>query len=261
MKQFDTLEEIQQRIPVNTKKAWNSADLLGQKFGSLTPIYRGLNLEASKKHQPVWVCKCDCGKYTYVEATKLLTGNQVCCSQQCPYRPTKVHDLTGQSFNRLTVIERADITNDGHALWKCQCQCGNITNVSGRYLEHNRITSCGNCSDQVKSIGNLLISQWLRQHNINFCQEYRIKDCRKTYPLPFDFCVLTDDNNIKLLIEYQGNLHYQATGGWITEEHLKEQKERDLIKQTYCEQHNIPLLIISFGEKDKIDTILSERLL
>lgn len=257
---FATLEEIQERIPINTKKAWNALDLTEQKFGFLTPIYRGIDTQRSKNHQKVWVCRCDCGQYTAVEATKLTTHTQVCCSQQCKYRPTKIHSLIGQRFGRLVVLERADNTNDGHARWKCQCDCGNITIVEGRYLENNRITSCGNCPDRVKSIGNNRIKEWLINHQINFVAEYRFQDCKHKTTLPFDFCILNDDNSIKLLIEYQGNLHYKATGGWINEEHLQEQQYRDQIKKNYCIIHNIPLLIIPYTELGNINNILEENI-
>lgn len=36
-------------------------------------------------------------------------------------------DLTGQHFGNLIVLERAGSASDGHALWKCQCQCQNKT--------------------------------------------------------------------------------------------------------------------------------------
>lgn len=35
----------------------------------------------------------------------------------------KVRDLTGQTFGKLTVIERAGSDKHGNALWKCQCNC------------------------------------------------------------------------------------------------------------------------------------------
>ncbi len=42
-----------------------------------------------------------------------------------------VEDITGQTFNRLTVLELTDKKdNDNRWLWKCQCSCGNIVYVS-----------------------------------------------------------------------------------------------------------------------------------
>lgn len=54
----------------------------------------------------------------------------------------KVKDLTGQRFGRLTVIERVE--NHGtEVAWKCQCDCGNTTKVSGHNLLRGATRSCG----------------------------------------------------------------------------------------------------------------------
>lgn len=54
----------------------------------------------------------------------------------------KLIDLTGKRFGRLTVIERYG-TVDGHAAWKCKCDCGNKTVVNGKWLRAGKTTSCG----------------------------------------------------------------------------------------------------------------------
>lgn len=62
-------------------------------------------------------------------------------------------DLTGQKFNRLTVIKRAD--NIGkHTAWYCNCDCGS-TNVIvvGDNLKNNKVKSCG-CLKREKSAEN-----------------------------------------------------------------------------------------------------------
>lgn len=255
---YKTLEDIQKDYPLYTgRTTHNATNLVGQKFGHLTVIYKGATGE--KRTPSKWVCKCDCGNYCAVE-TYRLTHEQKVCDIHCPLKGTKLHDLTGKKFGHLTVIKRDGITSDGHARWLCQCDCGNYIQTSGRYLEQGFSSSCGNCGFTPKSKGNLYISTWLQEHNINFVAEYRFKDCKDKSTLPFDFCVLNDDNSIKCLIEYNGNLHYRATGGWISEEHLVEQKRRDQIKIDYCKSHNYSLLIISYKDKN-IDKILKENIL
>lgn len=51
-------------------------------------------------------------------------------------------DLTGQRFGRLTVLEFVP-TKDKYSHWKCKCDCGNITFVSGVNLTSGGTTSCG----------------------------------------------------------------------------------------------------------------------
>jgi len=55
----------------------------------------------------------------------------------------KLIDLTGQKFGRLTVVERVDNANDGHARWLCQCDCGKEKNINGRELRCGDTRSCG----------------------------------------------------------------------------------------------------------------------
>lgn len=56
-------------------------------------------------------------------------------------------DLTGQKFNKLTVMYQVEdrVKNNGThiARWKCKCDCGNETIVDGVALVRGRIKSCG----------------------------------------------------------------------------------------------------------------------
>ena len=53
-------------------------------------------------------------------------------------------DLTGQTFNHLTVIELSEKTDDaGAKMWKCRCDCGNITYTSSHKLISGGKKSCG----------------------------------------------------------------------------------------------------------------------
>ena len=50
-------------------------------------------------------------------------------------------DITGDKYNRLTVLERVEGTTP--ATWKCICDCGNITFVRGQNLKSGAVKSCG----------------------------------------------------------------------------------------------------------------------
>ena len=56
---------------------------------------------------------------------------------------SKVIDLTGQRFGRLTVIERAGSDKKRSATWHCQCDCGNEKVISSSNLISGRSASCG----------------------------------------------------------------------------------------------------------------------
>lgn len=55
----------------------------------------------------------------------------------------KLIDLTGKTFNRLTVLKRAEENKGGKPAWVCQCECGNIVTVAGGHLRSGHTQSCG----------------------------------------------------------------------------------------------------------------------
>lgn len=52
-------------------------------------------------------------------------------------------DLTGQIFERLTVIRLVDKNKHGQLLWECLCKCGNKCIVTGLNLHLKQTRSCG----------------------------------------------------------------------------------------------------------------------
>lgn len=52
-------------------------------------------------------------------------------------------DLTGQHFERLLVVERAENDKHGGACWRCLCDCGSETVVSSSNLRSGHTKSCG----------------------------------------------------------------------------------------------------------------------
>lgn len=53
------------------------------------------------------------------------------------------YDLTGQTYGRWTVLERAESLNNKDTCWLCRCQCGNEKIVFGKNLKNGRSKSCG----------------------------------------------------------------------------------------------------------------------
>lgn len=54
------------------------------------------------------------------------------------------YDLTNQVFGALTVLYRYyKNTSDNKIQWVCQCECGNYTIKTGKYLRKGTATSCG----------------------------------------------------------------------------------------------------------------------
>lgn len=58
----------------------------------------------------------------------------------------KLIDLTGQRFERLTVLGIADIPDLSKyksVHWRCQCDCGEVVVVRGNNLKSGLTKSCG----------------------------------------------------------------------------------------------------------------------
>jgi len=70
----------------------------------------------------------------------------------------------------------------------------------------------------------------------------------KTRSSFFDFYV---DN--KYIIEYDGETHYKYNlHGWHNQEQLKAQQERDMIKNQWCKENNIPLIRIPYTHYENL---------
>jgi hypothetical protein len=52
-------------------------------------------------------------------------------------------DLTGEKYNRLTVLRRADKGACGKTRWLCRCDCGNQLEVFTMHLRAEHTKSCG----------------------------------------------------------------------------------------------------------------------
>ena len=61
--------------------------------------------------------------------------------KECVMR--KKIDLTGQKFNKLTVIKPAGKEKSGNILWECLCECGNKAVISSYNIRSGRAKSCG----------------------------------------------------------------------------------------------------------------------
>lgn len=67
---------------------------------------------------------------------------------------SKVEDLTGQKFGRLTVIKRGPSTRGRTSRWWCQCDCGNpeLVLVTRTNLITGKAKSCGCLQREIASL-------------------------------------------------------------------------------------------------------------
>lgn len=193
------------------------------------------------------LCQCKCGNIVKVRKANLRYGNTTSCGCRNKDRiiETVWQDETGNRYGKLTVLELAYKDIQG-SHWKCKCDCGAEIITRGSALRQGT-QSCG-C---LKSKGEQKIAELLTQHNIKFIKQYNFSDLRGPQGgvLLFDFGVIIQ-NKLIGLIEYNGTQHY------IDIDFGRIQREiTDNLKKEYCEQNNIPLLILNEDNYNK-DLIL-----
>ena len=226
-------------IPMNLK---------GKRYGRLIVI------EMTNKRQNgsvVWKCQCDCGNICEVVAPSLRAGRTKSCGclkKESDKKPKgNVKNELGNKYGHLTVISRQGSNQRGQALWECECDCPAHTHiiVTGDNLRRGHTQSCG-C--ERRSHGELVIEQILIDNNISYQQEYPAFKFASGKFAKFDFYI---DN--KYFIEYDGETHYKYNlHGWHNEEQLKAQQERDIIKNQWCKDNNIPLIRIPYTYLDNL---------
>lgn len=56
---------------------------------------------------------------------------------------SKIMDIKGKTFNRLTVIKRVSSDKKGQSMWLCKCKCGRNKVIQGYLLKKGNTKSCG----------------------------------------------------------------------------------------------------------------------
>ena len=163
------------------------------------------------------------------------------------FHPTKNGELTAASINYRTYQEVWWLAACGHE-WR--------TAVHTRTRD-NRPANCPFC---FISQGELRIEEILKNLGIQYKRQVRFDSCRDKKPLPFDFWVQV--NGKEWLIEYQGIQHFEATnfgGDYLATFDVV--KQHDNMKQDWCLQNNLSLLLISYLDFDRIENILKSTIL
>lgn len=126
-------------------------------------------------------------------------------------------------------------------------KCGYIfSRLPGNLL--GRARGCPKCSSK-KSSGERRIANFLEKNKIVFEEQKRFKELGA---LSYDFYLPSEN----LLIEYQGEQHYEPVKYFGGDERFEEQKDRDRRKREYAKKNGYRLLEICYKDFDSIETIL-----
>lgn len=222
-------------------------DLTGCKYGRLTVVHRLPDrISKSNRHIVQYLCLCDCGSYTEVDAQELRKGSTVSCGcfskENSVKRNCKIR--IGDKYGKLTVVNKDQSFRYGRSTmsrWKCKCECGSEIVVFGNALKRGQV-SCG-C---VNSKGEEEIAKILSDKHISFTRQYYFTDLlsEKGFPIFFDFAIF-DDNQLKCVLEYQGIQHYIPQPNHFGDH---QRNITDVLKRDYCAKHGIHLYEIRYDE-------------
>ena len=120
---------------------------------------------------------------------------------------------------------------------------------------HIKGQGCPMCRE---SNGERMIRQHLESLNVPYERQKKFKTCKRIRSLPFDFCIKF---KLPILIEYQGNQHYNKNCRWFKQNDGWEKiQESDKIKYDWALANNTPLLIIPHWNKEHIPQLVDEFL-
>ena len=172
------------------------------------------------------------------------------------YQMTKEDVVAGIEKCGGKILNAEEYINNQKKNLRILCpDCGKEFTTSYRSFVQHGGQLCKECSSVAESLGERKIRLYLCGHNIEFQQEYWFQDCRDINPLPFDF-YLTELNTV---VEFDGSQHYYPNTNHFTR--AETTQRHDKIKNKYCEEHGIKMIRIPYWKFDKIDEILSERII
>ena len=123
---------------------------------------------------------------------------------------------------------------------------------------NNHLCGAG-CPHCLRSLGEERISDFLKQNNIPFVSQKTFKndnDICENLKFRVDFYIASEN----VIIEYNGQQHYQKDHFFSSSRSYEKQIKRDSSLRKFCKDHSIHLIEIPYWEYEKINSILEKEL-
>ncbi|SJZ82485.1 helix-turn-helix domain-containing protein [Selenihalanaerobacter shriftii] len=133
-------------------------------------------------------------------------------------------------------------------------ECGNVFEMRpNNFLLGQRCPKC------YVSRGEARVKEILEQLNLDYEREFMFDDCKNIQLLPFDFAIFIE-NEIRMLIEYDGRQHFESIEFFGGDEYLNYVRRNDEIKTNYCMENNLFLLRIPHWKYNEIEGLIIKTL-
>lgn len=250
-----------------SKKIQEKLDVMREEYN--LEIINMRNIKSNNKTRLVLTLKCkQCGQRFDIRWDTLQWQKHkgLCTScahkESSAYRVLQIDEIikrfTDEGFKVLTPIDKikprgkrniyftpVDIQNKYGDIYTVNCN-----NFCTRIDYYRELSNCDAKNDMLKTESRLeyKVRKFLEEQNIPYKTQFRFMDCRgEKYPLPFDFCLYYTEDN-RLLIEVDGEQHFRKSTIWANS--FEPTQKNDRRKNYYCQQHNIPLLRLTYLDID-----------
>ena len=118
-------------------------------------------------------------------------------------------------------------------------------------LPSNHLKGLG-CAQCHISKGEQQIAKIIQQMGFESHSQVKIQECKNKQHLPFDVGIYKKQNLLGL-VEYHGIQHFEPVEHFGGSKDFEKRRHRDQIKEDFCKQNDIPLLIIPYTEFNNIE--------
>mgnify|MGYP005750559205 CR=1 FL=1 len=212
-----------------------------------------------------WICPIYGKEHEYDMAVSNRVGGR-----NCPYCSGKrINHTNCLAATHPDVVVDWDFENNGNktpynlgkgshykAKWIC-----NDCSQPYEMLVGNRVKDKKGCECS-KSKNVKKIIKVLELHGVKYKVEYKFNDCISEKPLPFDFAIFNNNDNLVFLMEYDGQHHYEPVrfNGISLDRaivNFHRTKKHDQIKDNYCLTNDIKLYRLSYQDEN----VLQEKVI
>jgi very-short-patch-repair endonuclease len=136
-----------------------------------------------------------------------------------------------------------------------------VKNMRKTNMKRKNTIGCPYCAENKRSRGEIIITKYLQNKNIDYLCQYKFDKCKDIDLLLFDFYLPT----YNMCIEFDGEHHYYPINfNGITDAEAQRNflltMKHDKIKDDFCKSNNIQLLRIPYYEIRNIGNILDKIL-
>lgn len=212
--------------------------------------FKSIGLTVLDEYKDIHTCiKCQNEEGYYVYTKYISVKNNI--TNFLIFHPTNPYTIENiKHYIKINNIQvkllSEEYKNSDHKL-EFKCNCGQIYYSTWDSFRNNEKYSCDICSGN-KSKGEMKVEEWLKKNNISYISEYKTDECRNKNPLPFDFAIFDNNNELKAFIEVDGIQHFEPVEIFGGQARFEERQKLDKIKDCYADKIKAKMIRIPYWE-------------